>query len=127
MGLMKILKTKYGKINNVRSSGLLSKSDKINSVQSSGLLSKSDILILKNIKNKPPSSHRKGSYIKWKCTDCEKEYFYKVISCLLCESRNINEIALKTQYQSAFVSSEDASNSQFDESRDKKLNSELAE
>jgi hypothetical protein len=106
---MEILKAKYKKINNI---------------QSGGLLSRADIISLKDVRDKPMSPHRKRTYKKWICTGCKHEFFYMVRSCLLCESANINEITLRTQYQFAFISDEiaiNADNVLFDESTDKML------
>ncbi len=62
----------------------------------SGLLPRTDIATLKNIRNKPLSSHRKMIYKKWICTDCKHEVFYMARSCVLCESTGIVENSIST-------------------------------
>ncbi len=107
MRLVEVMKSKYKKINKVRSDGFLSRSE---------------IITLRNIKNKPMSSARKRTYKKWLCAECKHEFYYTIRSCLLCESENIAEITQRTQYQLAFMTDDDvinAENSLFDESANK--------
>jgi len=81
---------------------------KVNSARSGGLLSRADIATLKNIRNMPPSSHRKSTYKKWVCIDCKHEFFFMVRSCLLCESAGVAETTLQTRYQPASMPKESA-------------------
>ncbi len=37
-------------------------------------------------------AQHKTSYTTWGCKECSSIYFYKVISCPLCESHDIEEV-----------------------------------
>ena len=64
-----------------------------------GFLTKDDMKKLKEATTKPRSPHRKTTCIKWICAKCSKSYFYRIARCPACESRNVKETEMPTNYQ----------------------------
>lgn len=64
-----------------------------------GFLTKEDKQKLWTATHKPRSPHRRSSYMKWICNSCKNVYFYAVIRCPTCESRQIEQQETKTLYE----------------------------
>ncbi len=76
------------------------KNNEAGSDQISGFLTKNDIKKLRSSRTLV-SVHRKKTIRTWNCTDCKQSFYYEVMRCPHCESANIEEKIIPTQYEYA--------------------------